>query len=231
MRIFRIPIEFLTSGGRRRRYFSFAKIYGKVGEFWQKDGEYKHRAYKNYADYVEHQASKLETLDLRNYDKYYRKELAGRLSSLSYVRAGTSVLCLGARIGSEVKAFLDIGCFAVGIDLNPGKENHYVMQGDFHQLIFPNSSVDIVYTNSLDHALYPKKLFAEIRRVLKMAGIFILDVKLAKDGSSSPEYYEAFGWASVDAIFPLAEGLECVDSQDISNPWSGKMIVFRKVEG
>ena len=36
----------------------------------------------------------------------------------------------------EVRAFLDHGAFAVGIDLNPGRDNRYVMVGDFHQLQF-----------------------------------------------------------------------------------------------
>ena len=47
-----------------------------------------------------------------------------------------TVLCLAARIGTEVKAFLDLGCFAIGIDLNPGTDNRYVVHGDFHDLQF-----------------------------------------------------------------------------------------------
>ena len=74
------------------------------------------------------------------------------------MKKAASVLCLGARQGTEVKAFLDLGCFAVRIDLEPGAENQFVVQGDFHDLKFPTESVDIVFTNSLDHAFDPKKM-------------------------------------------------------------------------
>lgn len=62
-----------------------------------------------------------EKIDIDNYDKTYRKHLRDRLQSHINVK-GTSVLCLAARVGTEVKAFLDLGCFAMGIDLNPGLE-------------------------------------------------------------------------------------------------------------
>jgi hypothetical protein len=42
--------------------------------------------------------------------------------------------------------------FSVGIDLNPGPRNGYVLHGDFHNIIFADASIDAVYTNALDHS-------------------------------------------------------------------------------
>jgi SAM-dependent methyltransferase len=77
---------------------------------------------------------------------------------------------LGARFGTEVKAFHDLGSFAVGIDVRTGERNKFVLQGDFHDIQFPAATVDIVFTNSLDHAFDFEKVIQEIRRVLKPSG-------------------------------------------------------------
>ena len=87
--------------------------------------------------------------------------------------ASGNVLCLGARLGGEVEGFIAAGYFAVGIDINPGEGSRHVLLGDFHQLDFPDGSVDIVFTNSLDHAYDLKKLLGEVYRVLKPGGIFM----------------------------------------------------------
>ena len=49
------------------------------------------------------------------------------------------------------RALHDLGYFAIGIDLNPGDANPYVLPGDFHRIVFPDASLDAVYTNALDH--------------------------------------------------------------------------------
>ena len=49
------------------------------------------------------------------------------------------MLCLGARLGTEVRALHNLGYFAIGIDLNPGVDNPYVLMGDFHKLVFPTA--------------------------------------------------------------------------------------------
>ena len=57
---------------------------------------------------------------------------------------GQDAAVVGARIGTEVKAFLDLGAVAIGIDLNPGENNRYVVYGDFHDLQFASGSIDVV---------------------------------------------------------------------------------------
>ena len=95
--------------------------------------------------------------------------------------APSTILCLGARLGSEVEAFISFGHAAIGIDLNPGPNNPYVMAGDFHALQFADASFDCVYTNSLDHAFELDKIAAEVRRVLRPNGLFLLEAVYGTD--------------------------------------------------
>ena len=94
------------------------------------------RGPEGYDEYLEYQVQKLEIdLDaMPYYEPRYRAWLRERLRVPEIVRPGTSVLCLGARLGAEVQAFIDLGCFAVGLDLNPGEDNRFVVHGDFHKL-------------------------------------------------------------------------------------------------
>src|SRR5207248_1110900 len=126
------------------------------------EGGFRQRAFSSYDAYVARQKRKLGRIDLSRYDVNYRAILRGRLEDLRLVRPGMSVLCLAARMGTEVKSFLDLGCFAVGIDLNPGRENRYVLHGDFHDLQFAAASIDVAFTNSLDHAFSADRLIAEV---------------------------------------------------------------------
>ena len=152
------------------------------------------RRYDDYEDYLEHQRSKLDLLDLSDYDRRYRVALRDRLVAADLELRGRSVLCLAARIGTEVRAFGDLGAFAVGIDLNPGPDNRYVLPGDFHDLQFADGSVDAVFTNSLDHALEPERLAAEVRRVLKPGGLLVLELATPQDETTDGQW-EAFMWS------------------------------------
>ena len=79
-----------------------------------------------------HQATKFGGLRWKTVEKHDRRfydELSARLKALPLDFRGRSVLCLAARQGSEVRAFIDSGAFAVGIDLNPGPRNRFVVVG------------------------------------------------------------------------------------------------------
>ena len=49
---------------------------------------------------------------------------------------GSPVLCVGARLGGEVRAFQSLPevQLAIGVDFNPGEKNPLVMYGDAHSL-------------------------------------------------------------------------------------------------
>ena len=190
------------------------------------DNKFQIKEYKNYEEYLQHQKSKLEKIKdcLSQYDLEYRSLLRNRLLNQGFVKIGMSVLCLAARIGTEVKSFIDIGCFAVGLDLNPGKDNKYVVKGDFHDIQFASNSVDIIFSNSLDHVLYVEKFIKEIQRVLKPRGLLILEI--SENGGG---YYEAIKWKQIDDIINLflKQGFKIVKRDIFNDPWKGEHISFK----
>jgi SAM-dependent methyltransferase len=223
--------------------FKKSKIYkyldGKVlelrfGESWAHDGSdhsFSRRMYHSYEDYRRHQSSKLNRIDpieLSEYDIKYREVLIERLKKIEISHKGLSVLCLGARIGTEVKSFIDIGCFAVGIDLNPGENNRYTVYGDFHNIQFADSSVDIVFTNSLDHAFDIGKVMNEVTRVLKPGGLFIVEAIKGSEEDVLPDFYASFWWGRIDYLVCLIENSQFKLTRRVlfDTPWSGEQLCF-----
>jgi SAM-dependent methyltransferase len=196
---------------------------------WHEQGGFVHRRYNSRRAYVRHQRAKLGGLDLREYDRRYGALLTDRLRHENHIPAGSSVLCLGARIGTEVKAFRDLGHFAVGIDLNPGSANDLVLQGDFHELPFADRSVDVIFTNSLDHAQEPDRLFAETQRALRAEGLFIAEIQHGADAGFQPGEYESFFWQTTDDVIGLIEqfGFTTIDTLAFEEPWPGLHVTFR----
>jgi len=208
---------------------------------WTAQDGLQRKTYNSYEEYVKHQKSKLDggiKFDLSKYDAEYGKELKERLEKiglegnnrlcrLSNSSRALNVLCLGARQGTEVKAFLDIGCFAVGIDLNPGKDNKYVVTGDFHNLTYGDNSVDIVFTNSLDHVYRPRKFLSEITRVLRQNGTFLIELEGPKDKDA--DKWASLHWDRFEDLCKLfAEfGLKLIKEADIESIWFRKQAEFR----
>lgn len=220
----------------RIRLYDF--LFGKLKLFqkeyqWRSMGqEIGRRVYKDYSEYVAHQKGKLSTMDLSDYDEKYYHILKDRLKPLAargVIKKGNIALCLAARIGTEVRAFLDFGCFAVGIDLNPGKENKYVLTGDFHNIQFPECSVDIVFSNSFDHALYLEKLVREVKRVLKPKGHLVLEIVRGFEEGGKVGYYEASAWPKIDDCLQyfLQAGFAVVERNNFDYPWGGQQVVLK----
>jgi SAM-dependent methyltransferase len=213
-------------------------LFGKLGLF-QKNYSWrsinKHlgqRVYKDYSEYISHQKAKLQTMDLSDYDDKYYSILKTRLAPLvtqGILREGSVALCLAARIGTEVRAFKDLNCFAVGIDLNPGNDNRYVLPGDFHDIQFPQNSVDVIFTNSLDHSLYLDKLVKEIKRVLKREGHVVLEIVRGVDEGGKAGYYEAVAWSKVDDCleFFINNGFKIVERNPFEYPWGGEQVILK----
>ena len=198
---------------------------------WQRRDSLSFREYQSYVDYVEHQGSKLEQLNLSRYSETFKKALSERLGRLPELHAGSSVLCLGARTGAECEAFAALGCFAVGIDLNPGPNNRYVVHGDFHQLQFSDASVDVIYTNALDHTFQFDKVVGEIKRVLKPTGSLIAEIVrgLQDEAGRAPGAFESTWWDSLEApIAVICEGGFKLDRRfRFTIPWAGDTCVFK----
>lgn len=173
-------------------------------EVWRHEGEFSQRRYASYEEYVKHQASKLS--GERVYSNLTR-EYAERVASfkkhfglLTELPSHANVLCLAARLGHEVEAFISLGHFAVGIDLNPGAENRYVVAGDFHHLVYADASLDCVFTNSLDHAFDLEKIVSEVRRVLKPAGLFVVELYKGHEEGFLAGEFEAMHWKTAKSV-------------------------------
>jgi SAM-dependent methyltransferase len=206
-----------------------AKLRLKVGTTWKKNAEnLESRVYKSYQDYLAHQKDKVTHLDLSEYDVKYRAELLKRLKKNGLVQKNHRILCLAARIGTEVKAFMDLGCFAVGIDLNPGNQNKYVTYGDFHDLQFADASVDVVFTNSLDHSFDIEKIVTEVKRVLVPGGLFIVEAEKGRSAGSNPRFYESFWWSSTKDLVQIFErnGFKLSKQTSFTYPWPGEHLAL-----
>lgn len=204
---------------------------------WDGSPEYRQRRYETYEAYVEHQASKFKLLKLAKYTPGFKAALAPRIEALRPLinTGGRNVLCLAARNGAECEAWTEAHFLAIGIDLNPGEDNRFVVVGDFHALQFPDGVFDVVFTNSLDHVFELGKVVDEARRVLKPGGIFVAEVvRGSKDENGrEPGPYEAVWWDSAivvrDEIGRHAFDLVATSPFDL--PWVGDQYVFRKPEG
>lgn len=191
------------------------------------ESNFKKKKYESYSEYIVHQKSKLDRikgmLNMEYHERYHR-ELKKRLENQGVVRADMNVLCLAARIGTEVKAFLDIGCFAIGLDLNPGEQNSFVVCGDFHDIQFPDNCVDVVFTNSLDHSFDLKQLINEIRRVLKPGGHLIIEIQRGTEEGYTAGYYESIVWKKIDDLLDIftVSGFKVVKCDEFEYPWIGR---------
>lgn len=134
-----------------------------------------HRTFDTYEHYVHEQGGKA-----RWRREFLLQHLPRQIESFTrtftqaapHLKSG-SVLCLGARTGAESLGAVAAGFDgSVGIDLHPIGE--HVLQGDWHDLSFPDASFDNVYCNSLDHCLYLDRFTAQVTRVLTKHGRFYL---------------------------------------------------------
>ncbi len=204
----------------------------RIGEQWQENGEFSQRLYPDYNTYVAHQKTKFGALRWKTIEKHdlrLHSELSARLAALPIDFRGGSVLCLGARQGSEVRAFIDCGAFAVGIDLNPGPKNKHVVVGDFHELQFADQSIDFVYTNSLDHAFDLGRIMGEVRRVLKPAGRLIVEANMAGGEGAARGAYESLVWTRTDELLKVIQqhGFSVASRAPFELPWRGEQIILQ----
>lgn len=222
----------------RRLYYQAKKgiLRLRIGRHWVPDMEgFEHRRYPDYGTYVAHQKTKFSALrskSVEGHDQRFYTALSRRLERADFDWRGRSVLCLAARQGTEVRAFIDQGAFAVGLDLNPGPSSRYVVTGDFHALQFSDGSIDCVYTNSLDHAFELKRILEEVRRVLRPEGLFIVEANAdSESGAADRGPFEAMVWGSVDILLAQIEdaGFRLTSESDFDSPWRGRQVVLRVI--
>lgn len=141
---------------------------------WLKDGLNKDKL-PEHAKYEKTQAAKLDKnyASITKWDKLVESEIVYRFQI-----AVPPVLCVGARLGGEVRAFKRVtgSSNVVGIDFNPGINNPDVVYGDAMNLQFEDNSFETLYTNILDHIPNLDKAFSEFKRVLRPGGVVLIDI-------------------------------------------------------
>jgi SAM-dependent methyltransferase len=205
-------------------------------DLWEHSEEGARRRYASYEEYVEHQASKLDKIAhrLREKENEDLAEFRRRFKTCAAIDGARSVLCLGARLGTEVRALHDLGYFAIGIDLNPGERNPYVLPGDFHRIVFPSGSIDAVYTNALDHVFSLEQLVGEVQRLLRPGGAFIADLELGSAEGFIPGEYESAMWRDHERLIDKVKNLGRFEVEQVRDlgktrrdQWT--QVIFRKL--
>ena len=134
------------------------------------------------SEYEKWQGSKLSNnTRIEKWDRELEKQLRRRFAKqLAVANFAYPVLCVGARLGGEVRAFraLAPGQLAIGVDFNPGPRNPWVMWGDAHQLMFDDHTFGTVYVNILDHVANISQFADEARRVLRPGGTLMVDMDM-----------------------------------------------------
>lgn len=151
---------------------------------------FTYRNYQDYDEYVTHQIQKWDEM-LKLKGGLSNQAIAQRRMKfqrrfrhlIPLLPRSAQIMCAGARQGTEVEVLRDLGFEnAYGIDLNPGLDNPYVIKGDFMHMDNATSSLDLLYTNCVDHAFDLEAFFAEHARVIKPDGYALYDVTLNSAG-------------------------------------------------
>jgi SAM-dependent methyltransferase len=183
------------------------KHFGEEGWSDQKQEGLQYRSYESYDEYVTHQIQKFDEIIkmgvgyTNDIVGLYRNRFYRRFKHLKhFVERDAKILCAGARQGTEVEVLQDLGFKnAYGIDLNPGPKNRWVVEGDFMNIDAEDDSIDVFYTNAVDHAFELDKFFAEHARVLKPDGYAIYDIGVDAKGG----IFEAVSWDSDAVVFQM----------------------------
>lgn len=193
----------------------------------------RRRPYGSYEEYCRQQVAKLATLDFTYYETAFSEALKERLGHIPVIMAGATVLCLGARTGTECRAFIELGCLAIGIDLNPGASNKYVLSGDFHDIQFADGSFHAAYCNTWDHVFDYDRMLAELRRTLKPNAALIAEIArgIADESGFAPGPYESCWWDKADDVVAeiSGRGFEPWARRSFTYPWPGDQVVFIRV--
>lgn len=182
------------------------KHHGAGGWKAKAEGGLRKRDYASYDEYLTHQRLKLEEMikmkgGFSNFDIFdYRLKFYARFRHLRrWLPPQARILCCGARQGTEVEVLRDLGFReARGIDLNPGPDNPWVEPGDMMRLKNPDNSLDLIYTNCVDHAFDLDAMLAEHARALKPDGLLLYDIGINMEEGGGP--FEAIAWERTEDV-------------------------------
>lgn len=135
------------------------------------------------------------------------------------------IVCVGARRGGEVRAFRRVGALAIGVDLNPGENNPHVLLGDAHSIGFASGSVDIIYSNVLDHILDLEEFFDQVADQLTTDGLFLIDLS-----KKAPDEYavQDFRGNGKKHVLGFLKDFDIIHEQSESKPDSVWFIIAKR---
>lgn len=148
---------------------------------------------------------KIMAIDVGRQDQVARQFAASARDGTAGIRSfkGEPVLCLGARLGGEVRAFKSLGALAIGVDFEPGQDSMDVLAGDFENLAFAEATFKYAYSNVLDHLHDLRRFASEACRVLKPGGTFF-----AALFSGRGDRWNGRQGISADAYGPLVDAMQ-----------------------
>lgn len=132
----------------------------------------------NEQEYTEYRNSQITRHGIKHYKKRIDNEYKICFEQISeFVPTSSKMICLGTRNNHERDVFrkatseLNIDVFSQDIALASGAD----FIGDFNKLSdFVSHDWDVIYSNSIDHAINARNTFYEWLRVLKSGGIMVL---------------------------------------------------------
>lgn len=187
------------------------------------------REYNNYQEYLNHQKEK--SLNADRVKKWLKEDWHPKVEMFinhfkrnkDYLIKGGEVLGVCARTGQEIEALNLLGMNAIGIDIVPYPP--LVIFGDAHNLPFKDNQFDFVFSNSLDHSIYPKLFLNEMLRVLKTNGYGMLHLQITNEVD---EYAENI-ILNEKSVTDLLTHHKIVENREIKDICYNREIVFKKL--
>lgn len=176
------------------------KHHGGGGWKEEAEGGLRKRDYSDYEEYLTHQKLKLDEMvkikgGFSNFDIFdFRVKFYTRFRHFpKLLPRDAEILCCGARQGTEVDVLRDLGfAKARGIDLNPGEGNPLVQAGDMMKLDVSDNSLDLLYTNCVDHSFDLDAMISEHARALKPGGYLLYDIAFNEEEGAG--VWESIAW-------------------------------------
>tara|TARA_R110000803_G_scaffold34289_5_gene74922 strand:+ start:92 stop:679 length:588 start_codon:yes stop_codon:yes gene_type:complete len=186
------------------------------------------RKYNSYPDYIKHQKEK--SLDPSRIKKWLNGDWQPKVDMFynhfkrneEYLIKGGKALGVCARTGQEIEALKQLGMDAIGVDIVAYPP--LVVLGDAHHLPFENETFDFVFSNSLDHSIYPLLFLEEMRRVLKIGGYGILHLQITRDVDGYAENI----LFNEKPVIKLLSTVKIVENREIKDICYHREIVFKK---
>ena len=129
---------------------------------------------------------------LKRFEHRVRKGMRQLQAVLEYAPHAADVLDIGCSAGYMMQAAARLGMQGTGLDCSAfavqlcRERGLHAVQGDIDAMPFADAAFDIVTAkHTLEHVRHPKRALAEIRRVLRPAGVALIIVPMPSTGNAT----------------------------------------------